>query len=309
MSAIVGMGTALPAGKLTNADLEAVLDTNDQWIVERTGIRERRIAQPGDTTVTLATAACAEAIKDSDIDPALIDLLILATLTPVQQLPASAVYVQDNLGLSCGAFDLGAACSGFMYGLVTADALVQSGGARAALIVGAEVLSECVDPGDRGTRILFGDGAAAAVIEPSELGYGLLGFDLGCDGSAAGILEIARGEKYVTMEGYEVFKRAVRACTQSAKDAMERAGVTADDVDLFVPHQANTRIIDAIMERVGLDPSKAALNIASYGNTSAASIPLALAEAEPKDGDLVLLCGFGAGMTWASAVMRWGTGA
>jgi len=302
------MGTALPAGRLTNQDLEQQLDTSDAWIVERTGIRERRIAEPGDTTVTLATAACAEAIKDSGVDPATIDLLILATLTPVQQLPASAVYVQDNLGLSCGAFDLGAACSGFMYGLVTADALVQNGGARAALIVGAEVLSECVDPGDRSTRILFGDGAAAAVIVPSAPGHGLLGFDLGCDGSAAAILEIARGQQYVTMEGTEVFKRAVRACTKSAQDAMDRAGVTAADIDLFVPHQANTRIIDAIMERVGLDADKAMLNIDKYGNTSAASIPLALAEAKPKNGDMVLLCGFGAGMTWASAVVRWGTG-
>ncbi|MBA2610236.1 MAG: ketoacyl-ACP synthase III [Actinobacteria bacterium] len=308
MSAIVGMGTALPTGRLTNKDLEATLDTTDEWIVERTGIRERRIAGPHDTTVSLATAAGAEAIADSGVDPTTIDLLILATLTPVQQLPASAVYVQDNLGLQCGAFDLGAACSGFVYGLVMANGLVETGGARAALVIGAEVLSDCVDPADRSTRILFGDGAAAAVIVPSAPGHGILGSDLGCDGSAAAILEIARDEKYVTMDGKEVFRRAVRACTQSATDAMDRAGVRAGEIDLFVPHQANTRIIDAIMERVGIDASKCAMNIADYGNTSAASIPLALAEAKPNDGDLVLLCGFGAGMTWASAVVRWGTG-
>ncbi|HUR78302.1 MAG TPA: beta-ketoacyl-ACP synthase III [Acidimicrobiales bacterium] len=308
MSAIVGMGTALPSGKLTNAHLEATLDTTDEWIFDRTGIRERRIAGPDDTTVTLATAAGAEAIKDSGVDPELIDLVVLATLTPVQQLPASSVYVQDSLGLSAGAFDLAAACSGFVYSLVMADALVNTGGARAALIIGAEVLTDVVDPTDRGTRILFGDGAAAAVIVPSAPGYGVLGFDLGCDGSAAEILEIQRDAPFVTMDGKEVFRRAVRACVQSANNAMERAGVSSADIDIFVPHQANTRIIDAIMERCGIDDSKCIRNIDRYGNTSAASIPLALSEAEPHDGDLVLLCGFGAGMTWASAVIRWGTG-
>lgn len=308
MSAIVGMGTAVPEGRLTNAHLEATLDTTDEWIFDRTGIRERRIAGPEDTTVTLATAAGAEAIKDSGLDPELIDLVVLATLTPVQQLPASSVYVQDNLGLHAGAFDLAAACSGFVYSLVMADALVQTGGARAALVIGAEVLTDVVDPADRGTRILFGDGAAAAVVVPSAPGYGVLGFDLGCDGSAANILEIERDARFVTMDGKEVFRRAVRACIASANNAMERAGVTADQIDVFVPHQANTRIIDAIVERCGIADAKTVRNIDRFGNTSAASIPLALYEAEPKDGDLVLLCGFGAGMTWASAVIRWGTG-
>lgn len=302
------MGTAVPEGRLTNAQLEATLDTTDAWIRERTGISERRIAGPEDTTVTLATAAGAEAIKDSGVDPDTIDLLVLATLTPVQQLPASSVYVQDNLGLQCGAFDLAAACSGFVYSLVMADALINTGGARAALIIGSEVLTDVVDPADRGTRILFGDGAAAAVIVPSAPGFGVLGSDIGCDGSAADILEIQRHAPFVTMDGKEVFRRAVRACTQSANTAMERAGVCAGDIDIFVPHQANTRIIDAIIERVGLDDNKTIRNIDRYGNTSAASIPLALSEASPKDGDLVLLCGFGAGMTWASSVIRWGTG-
>jgi 3-oxoacyl-[acyl-carrier-protein] synthase-3 len=302
------MGAAVPEGRLTNAYLEQTLDTSDEWIRDRTGIGERRMAGPDDTTVSLATAAGADAIKASGVEPDLIDLLVLATLTPVQQLPASSVYVQDNLGLSCGAFDLAAACSGFVYSLVMADALVQAGTARAALIIGSEVLTEVVDPADRGTRILFGDGAAAAVIVPSAPGYGVLGSDLGCDGSAASILEIAKGAPFVSMDGKEVFRRAVRACIGSAERAMERAGVSPEDIDVFVPHQANVRIIDAIKDRVGLGKARTALNIDRYGNTSAASIPLALTEAEPNDGDLVLLCGFGAGMTWASAVLRWGTG-
>ena len=302
------MGTAVPTPKLTNKDLEQLLDTSDEWIVERTGIRERRIAGPGDTTISLSTAACAEALKDSGLDSELVDLLVIATITPTVKLPATSAYVQDNLSLSCGAFDLAAACSGFVYSLVMADALVQTGGARAALICGAETLSTIVAPDDRGTTILFGDGAAAAVIVPSAPGYGVLGSDLGCDGSAADILDIPAGEKFVHMEGKEVFRRAVRACIASAERALERAGVAPSDVDVFVPHQANTRIIDAVVERLGITNARVIKNMDKYGNTSAASIPLALAEAEPNEGELVLLCGFGAGMTWASAVMRWGTG-
>jgi len=308
MSSIVGMGTCLPNGRLTNRDLEATLDTTDAWILERTGISERRIAGADEDSATLATAACADAIKASGLDPEIIDLLVVATITPPQRLPATSAFVQDNLGLHCGAFDLVAACSGFVYAYVMADALVQSGGARAAVIVGSETLSDMVDPMDRGTKILFGDGAAAAVIVPSAPGHGLLGFDLGCDGSAANILAVAPGAPYVHMDGKEVFRRAVRACNQSAADALERAGIRADEIDVFVPHQANTRIIDAIIERMGLDKARTVRNLDVYGNTSAASIPLALSEADPQDGDLVLLCGFGAGMTWASAVVRWGTG-
>ncbi|MEY2469898.1 MAG: 3-oxoacyl-[acyl-carrier-protein] synthase [Actinomycetota bacterium] len=302
------MGAALPAGKLTNADLEATLDTTDAWIVERTGIRERRIAGPGDTTIGLATAACADAIKDAGVEPDLIDLLVVATITPTRRLPATSAYVQDNLGLSCGAFDLVAACSGFVYSYVVADAMIKTGNARAALIVGAETLSEIVDPADRGTKILFGDGAAAGVLMPSAPGFGLLSSDIGCDGSAADILAMEPGAQYVHMDGKEVFRRAVRACITSAQTALDKAGVHPSEIDLFVPHQANTRIIDAIIDRIGLDNARTVRNLDRYGNTSAASIPLALHEAEPQDGDLVLLCGFGAGMTWASSVVRWGTG-
>jgi 3-oxoacyl-[acyl-carrier-protein] synthase-3 len=308
VSAIVGMGTAVPSTRLTNKDLEQLLDTSDEWIVERTGIRERRIAGPEDTTISLSTAACAEALKDSGLDAELVDLLVIATITPTVKLPATSAYVQDNLSLSCGAFDLVAACSGFVYSLVMADALVQAGTARAALICGAETLSTIVAPDDRGTTILFGDGAAAAVIVPSAPGYGLLGSDLGCDGSAADILDIPAGEQFVHMEGKEVFRRAVRACIGSAERALERSGLAPTDVNVFVPHQANTRIIDAVVERLGMTNARVIRNMDKYGNTSAASIPLALAESEPADGDVVLLCGFGAGMTWASAALRWGTG-
>jgi 3-oxoacyl-[acyl-carrier-protein] synthase-3 len=302
------MGTALPEGRLTNADLEKTLDTTDAWIVERTGIKERRLAAPGEDAVTLATAACVDAIKDSGLTTEDIDLLIVATITPPRRLPAASAYVQDNLGLRCGSFDLVAACSGFVYSYVMADAYVNAGNARSALIVGAETISSIVDPTDRGTKILFGDGAAAAVIVPSAPGYGILGSDLGCDGSAADILAIEPGEQYAHMDGKEVFRRAVRACIASAENALERSGIKASEIDLFVPHQANGRIIDAIIERIGLDNARTVRNLDMYGNTSAASIPLALAEAEPQDGELVLLCGFGAGMTWASAVVRWGTG-
>lgn len=308
MAAIVGMGTCLPEGKRTNADLERTLDTSDAWIVERTGISERRIATDDETTAVLATAAGAEAIKASGVDPELIDLLVVATITPPQKLPATSAFVQDNLGLSCGAFDLVAACSGFVYSVVMADSLIKTGGARAALVIGAETLHTMVDPMDRGTVILFGDGAAAGVMVPSAPGYGVLGSNLGCDGSMANILEVKPGEEFVSMDGKAVFRGAVRACINSAEAALDNAGVKGEDIDVFVPHQANTRIIDAIVERAGLDKARTVRNLDRYGNTSAASIPLALSEGQPKDGDLVLLCGFGAGMTWASAVIRWGTG-
>ncbi len=302
------MGTALPAGKLTNFDLEKRIDTTNEWILDRTGISERRVATDDETTDVLATAAGAEAIKASGIDPELIDLLIVATITPPQKLPATSAFVQDNLGLACGAFDLVAACSGFVYSVVMADSLIKTGGARAALVIGAETLHTMVDPMDRGTVILFGDGAAAGVMVPSAPAYGVLGSDIGCDGSLANILYVPPGAEFVQMDGKAVFRGAVRACVQSATTALERAGIKGEEIDVFVPHQANTRIIDAIVERAGLDNARTVKNLDKYGNTSAASIPLALAEAQPNDGDLVLLCGFGAGMTWASAVIRWGTG-
>ena len=308
---ITGLGMAVPERVVTNADFEARLDTTDEWIVERTGIRERRAAGPEDTTASLGAAAAAAAIKDAGLVPDQVDLLILATTTPDQRLPATAAFVQDQLGLRCGAFDLSAACSGFVYGLVTAAALIDSGGIKTALVVGAETLTRIVDQDDRSTAILFGDGAGAVVVQASSANdNGVLGWDLGCDGSAAGLLQIRPGEQWVEMEGRELFRRAVRAVVDSSMNALARAGVTPKDIDWFVPHQANQRIIDAAASRLGISADKTVVNLDRYGNTSGASIPIALAEAEAdgrfQDGDLVLASGFGAGMTWASAVLRWG---
>ena len=310
--AIVGLGTAVPDSRLTNADLEAVMDTSDEWIVERTGIRERRVAAHDETTATLATAAGAEALKDAGVSPDEIGLLLVATTPPVQLFPATAALVQDALGLRCGAFDLMAACSGFVYGMVAASGMtaIGGGGDGPALVVGSEILTRIVNPDDRSTRVLFGDGAAAAVLAPSADGRGgLLAWDLGCDGSAAPLLEVPPGERWMRMEGREVFRRAVRVVVDSAAAALERAGVSPADVDLFVPHQANVRIIEAVCSRLGIPLERTVVNIDRYGNTSAASIPLALAEAREEGrlcgGDVVLLSGFGAGMTWASAVLRW----
>lgn len=321
---IASTGIAIPELRLTNADLEARLDTTDAWITDRTGIKERRIAGPNETTASLATDACADAMKSAGLTPSDVDLLVVATATPEASLPATAVFVQDALGLRCGAFDLGAACSGFAYSLVMVSGLIATGGVRNALVVGSETLSRIIDPNDRSTAVLFGDGAGAAVVTAAEPGYGLIAWDLGSDGSAAGILHIpaggsrnpvsvenvAAGEQYVRMEGREVFKRAVRAVVESAGAALERAGMTASEIDVFVPHQANARIVTAVVERLGIDPAKAFINIERYGNTSAASIPVALAEAVAagriREGDLVMLSGFGAGMTWGTVLLRWG---
>ena len=310
--AIVGLGTAVPEARLTNADLEAMMDTTDEWILERTGIRERRVAAPDETVATLGSAAGAAALKDAGLTPSDVGLLVVATTTPVQLFPATAARVQDTLGLRCGAFDLMAACSGFVYALVAASGMLGTAmpPSAPALVVGTEILTRIVDPTDRSTRILFGDGAAAAVVAPSaEPGGGLLAWDLGCDGSAGQLLEVPPGERWIRMEGREVFRRAVRVVVDSAAAALDRAGLSPADVDVFVPHQANVRIIDAVCARLGIPAERTVVNIDRYGNTSAASIPLALAEARDGGrlggGETVLVSGFGAGMTWASAVLRW----
>jgi 3-oxoacyl-[acyl-carrier-protein] synthase-3 len=320
---IVGHGVAIPEGRLTNRDLEARVDTSDAWIVERTGIRERRIAGPDESTATLAVTAAAAAIKSAGLTPTEIDLMILATASPEQPLPHTGAFVGDRLGLRCGSFDLAAACAGFVYGLVVGASMLTTG-CRNVLIIGAETVSRLMDPTDRATSILFGDGAGAAVLVPSEGDEGLLAWDLGCDGSAARLLEIPAGgsrmpatletvqarKHYMTMAGQEVFRRAVRVIVDSAAATLERAGVTAAEVDWFVPHQANIRIIESGAKKLGIPMERTVVNIERYGNTSSASIPLALFEAvddgRVKEGDLVLLSGFGAGMTWASALLRWG---
>jgi 3-oxoacyl-[acyl-carrier-protein] synthase-3 len=325
-AAIAGWGMAVPEGRLTNADLEARVDTTDAWIFERTGIRERRILGPGETTATLATEAGAAAIKSAGLTPSDLSMVIVATCTPEQPIPETSAYVAEGLGVRCGAFDVGAACAGFVYALVVGASLVTSGGVGPVLIVGAENLTRVVDPMDRATVILFGDAAGGVVLAPAGdlAGPGLIAWDLGSDGSVASLIEIraggsrlpttaetlAAGQHWMTMEGQEVFRRAVRVVVDSSKVVLEQAGLTAADIDWFVPHQANARIISAAASRLGIPEERCLVNIDRYGNTSAASIPVALAEAADDgrigDGDLVLLSGFGAGMTWASVILRWG---
>ena len=309
-NAITGWGTALPDKVVTNADLAARLDTSDAWIVERTGIRERRM---GGTTSALAVEACERALVRAGLRGADVDLLVLATTTPDQTIPATSATVQHALGCRGGAFDLNAACAGFVYALVTVDAILQGSGGR-ALVVGTDTLSRVIDHEDRSTAILFGDGSGAVVLDAAAGGEGplLLASDLGVDGSAAGLLFAEVGGT-IEMEGREVFRRAVRAELDSITKVLDTAGITPDDLALFVPHQANLRIIDAVNQRLGIPTGRTALVLGRTGNTSAASIPLALCDAADAgrlhDGDLVLLSGFGAGMTWASALLRWGTAA
>ncbi len=324
-AAISGWGTALPEQRLTNADLEQLVDTSDQWIVERTGISERRIAGEGESTASLATEAGAAAIKHAGLTPDAIDLLIVATATTEQLIPHTGAFVGDGLGVHCGSFDLNAGCAGFVYELVVGASMLTSGNLDHVLVIGSETLSRVTDPTDRGTCILFGDGAAAMVLSSSpDDGPGLLAWDLGCDGSAAALLEIPAGgsrrpvsaetvanrEHYLRMNGQEVFRRAVRIVVESATNALARGGVGVDDVTWFAPHQANVRIIEAAGNRLGIPAERTLVNIDRYGNTSAASIPLVLAEAADdgrlQPGDLVLLSGFGAGLTWGSALLRWG---
>jgi len=324
--AITGWGMAVPERRMTNDDWARLVDTNDAWIVERTGIRERRVAGEGETTASLAIAAGASALKQADVTPGEIGCCIVATCTPEQPIPATASFVQEGIGLHCGAFDVDAACSGFVYALVVAATMVAAGGFGPVLVVGSETLTRCADPTDRSTCVLFGDGAGAVVLSPSPPGVGgLLAWDLGCDGSAAGLLSVpaggsrlpasaatlAGGDHWLKMEGKEVFRRAVRAIVDSAGATLAKAGVDVSEVGLFVPHQANARIIEAAASRLGISPERTFVNIDRYGNTSAASIPMALAEAAESgvlaDGDLVLMSGVGAGMSWASALLRWGS--
>jgi 3-oxoacyl-[acyl-carrier-protein] synthase-3 len=303
---ITGVGTYLPEGLVTNDDLSALMDTSDQWIVERTGIRTRHWSD--EPTSKLATEACRRAMEAAGVGPRDIDLLILATCSPDFILPGSSALVQDALGLQCGAFDLGAACSGYVYSMVAAHGFLNMGMNR-VLVVGSEQLSRIIDHHDRGTAILFGDGAGATVIEAVPGEGGLLGWDLGVDGSAAKAL-YKEYDDFTKMDGKEVFRRAVRAMVDSAERALERAKMTMDDIDWVIPHQANIRIIQAACDRLKWPMERTSTNLVDVGNTSGASIPLALSKelelGNIAPGDHVLMCGFGAGMTWASAVLRWG---
>ena len=322
-SVITGWGTALPDNVVTNADLSGRLDTSDEWIRERTGISSRRalwgpfsaganpVSPPKGmgTTAVMAVSAGERALESSGVARGEVDMLILCTSTPDQSVPATSAPVSAALGLKCGAFDVNAACSGFLHGLVTATSMVQAGSNR-VLLIGAESCSRITDWEDRNTAVLFGDGAGAVVIEAVPGEGSLLGWDLGGDGSLQSIL-YADVCGYYRMEGKEVFRRAVRAVVASTRAAMERAEVSPQDIDVFVPHQANTRIIEAVCSRLGIPIERAAIVLDHTGNTSAASIPLALSAAiddgRITDGALVLMTGFGGGMAWGSAVWRWGT--
>ena len=300
-----GWGTALGHKTVTNDDLAATMDTNDQWIRERTGIERRHV---GGSTAELSTISGAAALRMAGIEPASIDALVLSTTTPDRTVPATSATVQNNLGLRCGAFDVNAACSGFVYGLVAAHGLVALGAER-ILLIGTDTLARITDWTDRNTAVLFADGSGAAVLEATADTGQLLGWDLDADGSLEDILYCEIGGN-IQMEGKEVFRRAVRIMVDSAEKSMAHAGVTADDIALIVPHQANIRIISAACERLGVPMERAAVVIHDTANTSSASIPLALFDAAEKGrlapGDLVLLVGFGAGMTAASAILQWG---
>jgi 3-oxoacyl-[acyl-carrier-protein] synthase-3 len=302
---ITGWGDALPPKVLTNHDLEQMFETNHDWIVERTGIHQRHV---GGTTTDLSVESARKAIAMSGVDPASIDALILATTTPDRVVPASAPGVANELGLRCGAFDVNAACSGFMYGLVMAHGLIAMG-AQKIVVIGTDTLARITDWTDRNTAILFADGSGAVVIEACDGPGQLLGWDLDADGAAERFLYSDIGG-YIQMEGKEVFRRAVRIMVDSATKSMDAAGVTADQIALCVPHQANIRIIQASCERLGIPMERTATVLHRTGNTSSASIPLALVDAldagKVQPGDHVLLVGFGAGMTAASAVLRWG---
>jgi len=304
---ITGWGTSLPPKILTNHDLEQMMDTSDEWIFERSGIRQRHV---GGTTVGLSTESGRAALDMSGVDLSEIDALVLATTTPDTQW-GTAATVQNELGLRCGAYDVNAACSGFVYGLITAHGLITMG-ARKVLLIGTDSLSRIVDWKDRNTAILFGDGSGAVVLEAVEGPGQLLAWDLDADGSLGRLLWADVGG-FIHMEGKEVFRRAVRIMADSGTKSLEHAGLTPDDISLVIPHQANIRIINAACERLGIDPAKAVTVLEHTGNTSSASVPLALANAldngRVKEGDLLLLVGFGGGMTAASAVLRWGGGA
>jgi 3-oxoacyl-[acyl-carrier-protein] synthase III len=322
---IGGWGKYLPERIMPNAELAELVDTTDEWIRSRTGIRERRIAAPDETTCTLAVHAARAALDRAQVRPEDLDLIIVATCTPdFANMPATASLVQHELGAShAGAFDLNAVCSGFLYGLATGSQFILSGVYKSVLVIGADVFTRILDWQDRSTCVLFGDGAGAVVLQPTEQPGGLLSFVLGSDGSGACSLYVPAGGSraptsaetladrahYVKMQGRDVFRFATRVVPESVLQALEQAGLATEDIDLFIPHQANVRIIDATARRLKLPPSAVFSNVERYGNTSAASIPVALCEAIEVDrvqvGSTVVLSGFGAGLSWGTAVWKW----
>lgn len=323
---ILGTGAYVPEQILTNQDLEKMVETSDEWIVSRTGIRERRISEENQASSDLAYEASLKALKAAGIQAEQLDLIIVATVTPDTSFPSTANVLQNRLGAKKAAsFDLAAACSGFLYGITTAAQFIQNGLYRYALVIGVECLSKIIDWTDRNTCVLFGDGAGAAVLGRVEDEYGFLSFELGSDGGGGDLLKLPAGgsrlpasektvanrQHFVHMAGADVFKFAVRVMGSSAEAAIEKAGLTKQDIDFLVPHQANSRIIDAAVKRLGLSVDKVVVNLDRYGNMSAASIPVALNEAVQNgkihEGDHLVLVGFGGGLTWGATVLRWNT--
>jgi 3-oxoacyl-[acyl-carrier-protein] synthase III len=322
-SRIVGTGAYVPDRVLTNVDLERMVATDDAWIVERTGIRERRIAAPGQACSDLGTRAAQQALAAAGVEPADLDMILVATCTGDQPLPSTACLIQAQLGARrAAACDLSAACCGFVYALSVADAYVKTG-SRYVLVIGTEVMSAITDWTDRGTCILFGDGAGAAVVGPADGHRGILSTHLHSDGGLGELICVPGGgstmppnekmltekAQYLKMKGNETYKVAIKTLEEVARETLSAHGLTVNDLDLYVPHQANIRILKAVAERLQLPMEKVFMNIDRYGNTSAASIPLALDEAvragRIKDGSLVMIGAFGAGLTWASALIRW----
>lgn len=320
---IVGWGKYVPEKVLTNADFERILNTTDEWIVARTGIRERHVVSRDEQTSEMATTAAREALERASMRPRDLDLIIVATSSPDYLTPPISSQVQHNLGAQkVGAFTLVTGCTGFIYSLATAQQFIESGSCERILVIGAELISRWIDYNDRSTCILFGDGAGAVVLEATEKASGVLSFVLGSDGSKADLLILPGGGSkfppskemldkklnYVRMNGREVFRFATKTLGTALKEAIKKADLEVDDIDLFIPHQANKRIIDSAARQVGLPEEKVFVNIQNYGNTSAASIPIALCEAlesgKAKAGDTLAFVAFGAGLTWASAVVK-----
>lgn len=321
---ISGWGKYVPEKVLTNADLEKMVDTSDEWITARTGIKERHIRTEKDTNSSMSVAAARDALKVAGLEPKDLDLIILATSSPDYYLPSGASLVQHQLGADCGAFQLGAGCSGWVYGLIAGTQFVRTGLYNNVLVIGVDIVSYAVDYTDRTTCVLFGDAAAAVVLTPSDKPAGVLTSELGSDGAEAESLYVPGGasskpfsqemldnrEQYIRMDGQRVFKFASRVVAQSMKRTIAEAGLLPDDIDLFIPHQANARIIQAGAKLMRQPIEKFYMNLDKYGNTSAASVPLALVEAieegRLKDGDKVAMVAFGAGLSWAAAVVQMG---
>ncbi|WAA08661.1 beta-ketoacyl-ACP synthase III [Fervidibacillus albus] len=305
---IIGIGRYVPDKSVTNKDLEKIMDTSDEWIRTRTGIEERRIADEQTNTSDMAFNAAKRAIEDAGIRGEDIDLILTATVTPDHSFPSVSSMLEEKLGAKhCAAMDISAACSGFIYGMVTAKQFIETGTYRYVLIVGAEKLSKLIDWNDRNTAVLFGDGAGAVVMGPVSEGKGILSFELGSDGSGGKFLY---EDQKICMNGREVFKFAVRQMGDSAVRVIEKAGLTKEDVDFLIPHQANIRIMESARQRLDLPAEKMSNTVGKYGNTSAASIPISLVEeveaGKIKDGDSVIMVGFGGGLTWGALLMKWG---